>query len=188
MNRHYLSAFLPEAIAALRKAIESDPLNPRIWSALGNSLAMNGQRVPAREAFNRSLEISPDQSFTSFHLGTTYLLEGNPAAAMAIYPRSTSEIFRLAGLALAEHSLGHPRESQRALDEMISRFAHAGAYQIAEVYGWRGEKDRAMEWLERARVQRDAGFINVKIDPLLRNLRGDPRYVALLVQMHMPLD
>jgi hypothetical protein len=71
---------------------------------------------------------------------------------------------------------------------MISRFAHAGAYQIAEVYGWRGEKDLALTWLERSRVQRDGGFINVKIDPLLRNLRGDPRYAALLSRMHMPLD
>ena len=177
-----------EAIRALRKSAELDPLNPRVWSVLGSMQIAAGDYGPARDALNRSLEISPDQSFTSFHLGATYLLEGNPAAAMAIFPRSTSEIFRLAGLALAEHSLGHPRESQRALDQMISRFAHAGAYQIAEVYGWRGEKDRALEWLERARVQRDAGFINVKTDPLLRNLRGDPRYAALLVQMHMPLD
>jgi len=56
------------------------------------------------------------------------------------------------------------------------------------VYAWRGEKDRALEWLERARVQRDGGFVNVKIDPLLRNLHGDARYTALLGRMHMPLD
>jgi TolB-like protein/cytochrome c-type biogenesis protein CcmH/NrfG len=178
----------PEAITALRKALELDPLNARVWSVLGSTLGGAGDFGAAREALNRSLEISPDQSFTSFHLGTTFLLEGEPAAAMAIYPRSSNEIFRFAGIALAEHSLGHPRESQRALDEMISRFAHAGAYQIAEVYAWRGEKDRALEWLERARVQRDGGFVNVKIDPLLRNLHGDARYTALLGRMHMPLD
>jgi len=178
----------PEAIAALRKAAELDPLNARVWGVLGSTLSAGGDFGAARDALNRSLEISPDQSFTSFHLGTTFLLEGQPAAAMAIYPRSTNEIFRLAGIAMAEHSLNHPRESQRALEEMISRFGHAGAYQIAQVYGWRGEKDRALEWLERARVQRDGGFVNVKIDPLLRDLRGDPRYTALLVRTHMPLD
>ena len=178
----------PEAIAALRKAAELDPLNARVWGVLGSTLSAGGDFGAARDALNRSLEISPDQSFTSFHLGTTFLLEGQPAAAMAIYPRSTNEIFRLAGIAMAEHSLNHPRESQRALEEMISRFGHAGAYQIAQVYGWRGEKDRALEWLERARVQRDGGFVNVKIDPLLRGLRGDPRYTALLVRTHMPLD
>jgi len=177
-----------EAIVALRKAAELDPLNPRVWSALGSMYVVSGDLPAARGALNRSLEISPDQSFTSFHLGTTYLLDGQPSVAMAIYPRSTNEIFRFAGVALAEHSLGHAPESQAALDEMIARFAHAGAYQIAEVYGWRGEKERALEWLERARVQRDAGFINVKIDPLLRSLHGDPRYTALLVQMRMPLD
>ena len=56
------------------------------------------------------------------------------------------------------------------------------------MYAWLGEQDRALEWLERARDQRDGGFINVKVDPLLRSLHGDPRYTALLVQMHMPLD
>src|SRR5258705_4977900 len=97
---------------------------------------------------------------------------------MAIYPRSTNEIFRFAGVALAEHSLGHAPESQAALDQMIARFAHAGAYQIAEVYGWRGEKERALEWLERARGQRGAGVIHVEIDPLLRSLDVEPRFTG----------
>src|SRR5439155_18682520 len=35
---------MPESVDALRKAAQLDPLNPRIWGALGNSLALNGQR------------------------------------------------------------------------------------------------------------------------------------------------
>ena len=45
------------------------------------------------------------------------------------------------------------------------------AYQIAEVYAYRGEKDRAFEWLERARRQRDSGLIGLRIDPFLANLQ-----------------
>ncbi len=55
----------------------------------------------------RSLEISPDQAFTPYPLGITFLLEGKPAAAKDIFPRSSNEVFRLAGAALAEHDLGH---------------------------------------------------------------------------------
>jgi TolB-like protein/tetratricopeptide (TPR) repeat protein len=181
-------AQLPEAIVALRKAAESDPLNARIWSALGNSLAMNGQRGPAREAFNRSLEISPDQSFTAYNLSLTFLVDGRPAAALVAAERSTNEVFRLAGAALAQHDLGHAKEAQQALDQLITRWGHGAAYQIAEVYAWRGEQDRAFEWLERAAKQRDGGMVNVKVDLLFRKLRGDARYVALLRKVNLPLD
>ena len=134
------------------------------------------------------VEISPDQSFTPFPLGMTYLLEGKPTAAKEIFPRSSNEVFRLTGAALAEHDLGHLPESQRALDDLIARQGHGAAYQIAQVYAWRGETDRAMEWLERARAQRDGGLVLIKVDPLLRSLRGDPRYQALLKKMNLPAD
>jgi TolB-like protein/Flp pilus assembly protein TadD len=181
-------ARLPEAIVTLRKAVESDPLNPRIWGALGNSLAANNQRGPAREAFNRSLEISPDQSFTAYNLSMTFLVDGQPAAALAAAERSTNEVFRLAGAALAQHDLGRAKEAQQALDQLIARWGHSVAYQIAQIFAWRGEQDRAFDWLERAVKQRDGGLVNVKVDPLLRRLRGDPRYAAVLRKMNLPVD
>ncbi len=118
----------------------------------------------------------------------TYLLEGKPQAAREIFPRSANRVFRLDGAAMAEHDLKHPAESQRALDELIAKEAHDGAYQIAQVYAWRGETDRAFEWLERAMKQRDGGLVLLKVDPLLRSLRGDPRYPALLKKVNLPLD
>ncbi len=170
-----LTGRLEEAAATLRKAIEIDPLNPRFWSALGTVLVHLGKLGPAREALNRSLEISPEQSYTAAYICVSLLLEGRPAEALATSQRSSLEIFRLEGAALAHHDLGHARESQQLLDEMIAKYGHSAAYQIAQVYAWRGEKDRAFEWLERARAQRDAGLTILKVDPLVRGLRGDPR-------------
>jgi serine/threonine-protein kinase len=179
---------LAEAAASLRKAADLDPLNARVWSSLGATLFLDQQFAAAREALYRSLEISPDQSFTPFYLGTTFLLDGQPARAKSVYARSTNEVFPLAGFALAEYELGNAAESQRALDDLIARFSHTGAYQIAQVYAWRGERDRAFEWLERARVQRDGGLVNVKVDLLLRKLRGDPRHAAMLRRLNLPVD
>jgi tetratricopeptide (TPR) repeat protein len=177
-----------EAAATLRKAVELDPLNARTWGMLGIALSIGGQYGGAREAFNRSLEVSPEQSFTPFNLGINLLVDGQPEAARAASQRSTTEIFRLAGAALADHTLGHAKESQEALDALTRKSGHIAAYQIAEVHAWRGETDKAFEWLERARVQRDGGLASVKTDPLLRKLRGDPRYLALLGKMNLPLD
>jgi TolB-like protein/Tfp pilus assembly protein PilF len=191
--RNYCYALLTlgrfrEALPTIRKALELDPLNPRLWVSLGAALLQNGQIKEAREAFNRSLEISPQQSYTPYWLGTTYLLDGQPGAALAIFRRSSSQAFSLPGAAIAEHDLGHPAQSQVELDELIKNFGHVGAFQIAEVYAWRGETDRAFEWLERARLQHDGGLANLKVDPLLRKLRGDPRYLLLLKKINLPAE
>ena len=87
---------------------------------------------------------------------------------------------------MAEHDLGHATESQLALEQLIATEASAGAYQVAVAYAWRGEQDKALEWLDRAFAQRDAGLSYVKSDPLLGKLHGDPRYAAMLKKMNLP--
>ena len=62
------------------------------------------------------------------------------------------------------------------------------AFQITELYAFRGENDKAFEWLERAYKQRDGGLAQMKGDPLLRSLEHDPRYRAFLQKMKLPLD
>jgi hypothetical protein len=62
------------------------------------------------------------------------------------------------------------------------------AYQIATIYAYRGETDKAFEWLDRAYRQRDGGLTEIKGDPLLRNIEKDPLYRAFLQKMKLPLD
>ena len=64
--------------------------------------------------------------------------------------------------------------------------ADSAAFQIAEVYAWWGNTDKAFGWLDRAYLQHDGGLTAVKVDPLLRSLRPDPRYKALLRKMNLP--
>src|SRR5438105_2000545 len=177
---------LDEGIAVSRKAAQLDPLNGRIFSGLASLLAAAGRLDEARAAAERSLEINPEQVFAPAWLGFVLLLQGRPAEALAWYARSTSEVFRLLGAAIVQHSLGHARESDAALDELVRKHSHDAAYQIATVHAWRGDKDRAFEWLERARVQHDGGIALIKVDPAIRSLRDDPRYLELLAKLNLP--
>jgi hypothetical protein len=79
-------------------------------------------------------------------------------------------------------------EADVALNRLIETSADTAAYQIAEVYAYRSEKDRAFEWLERARRQRDTGLTLLRIDPFLANLREDPRWDAFLRTMGLADD
>jgi serine/threonine-protein kinase len=57
---------------------------------------------------------------------------------------------------------------------------------VADVYAWRGEKDEAFKWLERAYRQHDAGVTFVVYDQFLNSLRRDPRYKALMHKLKLP--
>src|ERR1035441_424375 len=177
---------LPEAITALKKTTELDPLSSNAWRVLGYPLYVGGDPPGARKALSRSLEIAPERERAHLHLGITWLLEGNPSAALAEIRREPDWAYRQTGLALAEHDLGRVKEAREALNALISKDAHDAAYQVAEVYAWRSEPDNAFAWLDRAYTQRDGGMAELKYDPLLAKLRGDPRYAAMLKRMNLP--
>jgi TolB-like protein/Tfp pilus assembly protein PilF len=175
-----------EATVMLRKAIEQDPLYPANWQNLGIALAESRDHAAAYDAFHHALVIRPGEPFTTFALGTLQLIDGKAQEALATFQSNSMEEFRGAGVAMAEHTLGDAKASQQALDKLIATSAGDAAYQIAEVYGWRGEKDKAFEWLEKAYRQQDGGITDIKNDLRLASLRSDPRYVAMLRRLNFP--
>ena len=78
------------------------------------------------------------------------------------------------------------RDSDAALAGLITQHSQDTAYQIAEVYAYPGQTNKSFEWLERAYDQRDPGIADIKIDPLLKNVRHDQRYAAFVNKMHLP--
>ena len=66
---------------------------------------------------------------------------------------------------------------------LIEHHADEAAHQIAEACAWRGEIDRAFEWLERAYIQRDSGMVYLATDWFLVPLRDDPRWRPLMRKM-----
>lgn len=50
----------------------------------------------------------------------------------------------------------------------------------------RGEREKALEWLQIAFDNHDTGMLALLIDPLLNSLRDDPRYETLIAKMNFP--
>ena len=178
---------LSEALEINRKATELDPLSADTWFRRSIQLNAAGRYEEARKAAGRVLEISPEHGGAPFSLGAASLLQGRPDAALTEFGKS-SPGRREAGVAMAEHALGHSARSQRALDRLIDDYALTNAYQVAEVYAWRGEPDEAFKWLDRAYAQHDSTLVHIKFDPLLAGIRDDARYVAILTKMGLPLE
>jgi hypothetical protein len=133
------------------------------------------------------LELNPAIEAMNYRLGLVLLARGDAAAALAEMQREPDAARQQLGLVLAFDALGRNAEANAAL--AIAEKNGAGwAYQLAEIYAHRNDPDQAFAWLERAYADRDSGLPQyVKGDPLLENLRGDPRYAELLKKMNLPL-
>lgn len=88
--------------------------------------------------------------------------------------------------ALAYYGLGQKKESNAALRELIANYQTIDQYLIASAYAFRNQPDEAFEWLDRGFVRHNDGLIQMKIDPLLKNLHNDSRYAALLKKLNLP--
>jgi TolB-like protein/tetratricopeptide (TPR) repeat protein len=174
-----------EAVAAARKATELDPVGEDSWTQLGRALAGKHEDAKAREAFERALVLNPQQNWANFLLGNLLLQQGEAELAMSYYARAPEQ-FRTTGIAMVEFTRGNEAGSKEALAKMEKDFAIGFAYQIAQAYAWRGEKDQAFEWLERSYDIHDAGLVRLPYDPAVDPLRSDPRFAVLVKKMGFP--
>jgi TolB-like protein/DNA-binding winged helix-turn-helix (wHTH) protein len=177
---------LPAAIAREETALALDPMSEEICRRLGFFFVAHREFAPARSLYERALAIAPNSDRARYSLGYLDLLEEQPERALISFRQSGIEEFSMAGEAKAEYSLKHLDVSQRVLAQLIAKAGKTSPWQIAGVYAWRGEKNLAFEWADRAYAQRDPGITWLKIDPDFGGLRADPRYRALLLKMNLP--
>jgi tetratricopeptide (TPR) repeat protein len=172
-----------EALALVRRAIVLDPLSATAHLALARSCFFVDLLDEAELEAKKAIELNPNGAISHFWLGLTYLHQGRAAEAMEMFQREPHPTFRLLGLSNLHHACGRPAESEAALQELIEKDSAGGAYQIALGYAYRGEKEPAFKWLERAYVQRDPGVGSMKLSPPFRFMYSDPRWQAFLEKM-----
>ena len=174
-----------EALRLNRRAVDLDPLNAGSWETLAETEFFMGQLDEAVADVKKSLQLNPDVFLGPLMLGKIYVLQGRPQDALSEIERVRDESQRASLFAIAFHALGRKQESDAALSELTTKYQQ-NTYRIAEVYAFRNQSDEAFEWLDRAYGQRNAGLILAKVDPLLKSLRHDPRYAALLKKLNFP--
>ena len=178
---------LDEALDLTRRAAMSDPLNVAIHYRLARYAYFLGRLDEAVASFTKVLELNPEYPAAHEDLALVCLAQSRPEAALAEMEQEKADLWRRYGFSLVYYALGRHKEADATLSEFVKNYQHTAAFQIAEVYAYRGEVDRAFEWLERAYAQRDSGLSQIKGQPHFKRLERDPRYAALLEKMHLPL-
>ena len=177
---------LDAAIELRKRTVALDPLCSYCYLGLGGDLSETGRYDEASTALQKALDLDPQQGFVHFQRGRILLARGRPQEALVEMQQETNDALKLAGEAMAYHSLGRQPASEAALKELITTHGSGAAYNVAEVYAYRGEADKALEWLNRAYEQHDSGLTYLKADELLKGLHEKPRYIELLKKMGLP--
>jgi tetratricopeptide (TPR) repeat protein len=169
----------------LKQALAYDPLLADAYSELAWTEWCSGRYEESLAAARKVLEIDPTYDWGHVNVGEALLYRGDAAAAIGEFKRESNPMEQATGLALAYHALGRATDSNAALTKLINGGAGNYAYEVAEIYAYRGNRDEALKWLERAYVQKDATLKWILRDPTMAKLESDPRYKAFLRKMNL---
>jgi adenylate cyclase len=174
-----------EALNLLDSASTADPLDADIHHVTGWVYVRLRRFADAESVYQRALEISPTYTWGHYFLGIALLSEGKAEAALEEMEKETDIEAKLSGLPAVYQALHRTKEADAALARLDAEYAGRDAMVIAEAYAFRGRKDQAFEWLDKAYAQKDNNLYYIKGDPLLRNLEADPRYKTFLHKMNL---
>jgi tetratricopeptide (TPR) repeat protein len=176
-----------EAITEAEKAYYIDPALQTESPIRGQALYYAGQYDAAIKAFRDALSLNSNSAWAQNMLACSYAAKGMRQETLAEAKKALSlappddNILHL-NVALAYAMIGNRQEAQTLLAECLA--AHQGkpvdSYTVAEIYAAMGEKEKAFEWLERAYQEHSINLAQLKVDPMMANVRSDPRYKLYL--------
>ena len=176
---------LDEAIAKDKKAIELDPLNSFFQAALAYFLYHARRYDDAFVQIKKTLDLDPTSTLARHLLGCCLLWKGDTAGAIAEFQRSKIMVAGawyqgLLGYAYAI-SGDRPKAEQilRELEEMAKR-QYVSSTAFADIYLGLGEKEKALDWLEKSYQDQESACWYLKVDPIYDSVRNNPRLQALV--------
>ena len=181
-----------EAIQEADYALELDPLSLPMNFNVGylNYFAGNNDRAIAQ--FEKVLEMDSSFMQASLILCFAFLRKRMPSEALATVEKALPQSGNWAGLraVLAVIHAGSGRKKQAV--EILESLKKEGAsvpllpYWGAIIFNALGDKDQALDWLEKACEERIGFLVLLKVASGFRNLSQEPRYQAILKHIGMP--
>ena len=174
-----------DAIAAEKKALELDPLNTFLNTDLAFFLYWARRYEEATTQIRKTLELDPNNAFAHSILGWCLIEKGNKAEAKAEFQKATSLDdlpWYISSLGYACAANGDRAKAEQILQDLeeLSKQRYVSPANRAAVYLGLGEKEKALDWLEKAYEDRDPIFWWIDGDQLYDSLRNEPRFQALV--------
>ncbi|MBA4182725.1 MAG: winged helix-turn-helix domain-containing protein [Acidobacteria bacterium] len=177
------------ALAEIKLSRELDPTSLRTNALEGQILFFAGKNDEALDRLNKTIDLNPNFWLSHLFISRVYTEKGMHAEAVAaakkageISGNSQSEAYRAYALA----RWGKQAEARAVLDELLklSNERYVPPYNFAVVYNGLGESDKALDYLEKAFLEKDVRMVFLKVEPKWNNLRSEPRFIDLMRRMN----
>jgi eukaryotic-like serine/threonine-protein kinase len=168
-----------QALKLADRAVELDPLSPTAIVDRGRIYLWMDRLDEAEQAFSRALDLSPGMTTSHLLMGWVKLMQGKLDEAESEMDQEKLAGYKDCGMTMVYYARGDKERSDLALAKLLTHGSQWAA-QLAAAYAYRGETDKAFEWLEKGYELKDSGVPLAKVHPFLRNLHSDPRWPVLL--------
>ena len=174
-----------EAVGRAEHGWELDPLNSVLNASVGMIRYLAHDYDGALAALQRGLDIDPTHYVSHLRKGLVCLQKNllNDAieAMQQAVTHSGGSTEALAGLAQAHAVMGDKHAMERIVKEFSVRDDHyVSPYNVARVYGAIDDKQRALEWLERAYREHNPDLIELTREPSFASLHSDAKFRELV--------
>ncbi|HEV2805730.1 MAG TPA: tetratricopeptide repeat protein [Chthoniobacterales bacterium] len=171
---------LDESLALQEAVVRRDPVNLTALYNLALRQRMAGRYDAAIATYRTALSLSPTRGETHCYLGIALMLKGDTTAALAEIEQEKREVWRMVGLPMAYCALGRKAEADSAANALIAKYEKEAPYNIAYVYAFCGEANKAFEWLDKAVAYDDSGLGEIATENLFDKIHSDARWLAFL--------
>ena len=178
-----------EALVELKRALELDPLSTVINWEIGLPYYVSRQYDRAIEQFKRAVSTDPQNTFARSFLSWIYSLTGSHEEALKVVDEPDSQDSYLAGVTAYSYAMmGRRAEAKKIADrlELQAKQSYVSPFLFAKIYVALGEKERAIEWLEKGYENREETSTWLNSDPGFDSLRAEPRFKELVRRIGLP--
>jgi serine/threonine-protein kinase len=182
----------------IEQAQQLDPLSPIISSNAGLYSYFEHRYDDAIAQYQKTLEIDPDFWVAHHYLGLAYAKKGMNDQAItelrnSLYSPGTGSLKEgavendpeiAASLGFAYGLAGRRAEAQAILKRLqaLAQSRYVSGLYFAIVYTGLGDKERAIDYLNKAYESRHPGLVLIRVDPIFDNLRSEPRFQHLIAR------
>jgi TolB-like protein/Tfp pilus assembly protein PilF len=170
------------AVELTQMSLARDPLSAAAFNNLSDQLYQARRFSDAKQAAKRALQLAPGSPSAAVNLAVVQLFMEDPSGALETVASVERPFYAAFIAALANFDLGRPSLANSALATMIEDYADQRAIYIAAVHAYRGQKEEAFRWLQKAIDERQR-TLAMRTDPLFDNLHEDPRWQRVLEQL-----
>ena len=181
---------LDDGLAELQHAQLFDPFSPAIAAGLGTVYVYKRQPDAAILQYERALQLDPDFWSARFALAALYARKDRPQEALNLLAQTVpgpEDISRMSVVGYLNGFTNRAVDARKQLEHLqdLSQRRFVSAYHLAPIQAALGEKDLALDSLEKAVAERCPLLVTLNVDPRFESLRSEARFRALLKRLRL---